>query len=84
MNRLLSPLSPKRLFTTMSSFAPPPSTSRRIVRPVPPQHPGMTVLDRSVFELKLTTLATRIPASKTGQVKSLKILKGYFLSEYVS
>ena len=78
LSRLRSPLITRSMST---SFISSPSSSR-ITRPVPPQRPGMTVLDRTAFDVKLTTLAGRIPASKTGTVKALKILKGSVLRHY--
>ena len=36
----------------------------------------MTILDKTAFDLKLTTLATSIPAHKTGALRQLPILKG--------
>lgn len=74
MTSLLSQFLKSQSVFPMST--PMPSTSSRIVRPLPPARPGMAFpLDKSKFEVKLTTLAARIPAATSGAVRSSKLVK---------
>ncbi|KAL7409482.1 Met-10+ like-protein-domain-containing protein [Mrakia frigida] len=48
---------------------------------LPPANPGMSFpLDKSKFEVGFTTLAARVPASRSREVRDNKIIQGSFLS----